>query len=130
MSSEKRRFQQRMANRTYRHGGDWRQVVVDCGGMCLTCYAGRGLEFHELFGEDRYRLGKFQVRVLSCHDCHSLEHGGIFEGNRNIHPSQLMEDVDTEVIMEGGYDNWIKNHSLVDRFACLIIIREDWNGKE
>lgn len=129
MLSEKRRFQCRLANRTYRHG-NWRQVVVDCGGMCTNCYAVRTLEFHEPFGEDKYGWGKFQTRVLLCHDCHSLEHEKMFAENRNIQPSRLMEDVDIEIIMEGGYNNWIKNHNLIDRFAYLTIMREEWNGKE
>ena len=128
--SERRKFQQRMANRAYRHGKNWRQVVVDCGGMCLTCNIAKGLEFHELFGEDRHSLGKFQTRVLLCHDCHSLEHGEVFGGKRNIYPSQLLEDVDAEMIAEGGYSNWIKNHSLVDQFGCLITMKGEWDGEE
>jgi len=121
--SEKRKFQNRMAKRAFRHGKNWRQTFVDCGGMCIRCYNHKGssLEFHEPFGEDNIGWGIMQARVLFCNTCHSEEHGRqFFDGDGYVQPSQLATDVDIEIQMEGGYDNWIKNHGLIDRFAWLL----------
>ena len=123
--SEKRKFQNRMAKRAFRHGKSWRQVFVDCGGMCLNCYAVDGLEFHEPFGEDRNGWGRLQARVLFCSDCHTEEHYVLFHDDRYIRVSRLARDVSTEILLEGGYDNWIKNHNLIDRFAWLICQKGD-----
>ena len=92
---------------------------MDCGGMCFKCYAVDGLEFHEPFGENKYGWGVFQNRILLCPDCHSAEHSELLGVDRLVLPSMLTDDVDLEIYMEGGYDNWIKNHGLADRFAWL-----------
>ena len=120
--SERRKFQSRMAKRAFRHGKNWRQTFVDCGGMCLNCRAVDTLEFHEPFGEDKFGWGKFQSRILLCNNCHTEEHYGEIGGDSNTNvgkPSTLSEDVSIEIIMEGRYNNWIKNHGLIDRFAWL-----------
>jgi len=118
--SEKRKFQNRMSKRTFIHGKSWRQIFVDCGGMCLNCGGIDALEFHEPFGEDKHGWGRLQARVLLCHDCHmKIEHALLFGNNPYVHISGLSCDVDAEILAEGGYNNWIKNHGLIDRFACL-----------
>ena len=93
---------------------------MDCGGMCIICYNVISLEFHEPFGEDKYGWGILQARILLCNGCHTDEHQDMFHGERFIRVSKLSDDVDIEIIMEGGYDNWIKNHGLIDRFAWLL----------
>ena len=119
--SEKRKLQNRMAKRTYSHGKNWRQVFVDCGGMCINCFNVISLEFHEPFGEDKYGWGMLQARILLCYDCHNEEHPNLlFRNDKYIKASMLSLDVDFEILMEGGYDNWIKNHGLIDRFAWLL----------
>ena len=123
--SEVRKFQCRMAKRTYRHGKNWRQVFINCGGMCINCYKTEGLEFHEPFGENHNNWLKFQSRVLLCPSCHSEEHGNIFrEEARYIRRSQLSEDIDIEIMMHGGYNQWIKDFNLEDTFASLILAKE------
>lgn len=118
-SNEKRKFQKRLSMRTLRHG-NWRQTFVDCGGMCLNCYNVISLELHEPWGENKTGWAMFQFRILLCHDCHNDVHDGLFHGERYIRVSLLAEDVNIEILMEGGYDNWIKNHGLMDRFAWLL----------
>lgn len=118
MISEKRKFQNRMAQRTFRHG-NWRQTYVDCGGLCLICFTTDNLEFHEPFGEDKNGWGILQARILLCNLCHDKEHYGVRE-RRYVFASQLQVDVNIEVLLEGGYDNWIKNHGLMDRFGFLL----------
>lgn len=125
-TTERIRFTNRMSQRKTRHGKNWRQIYVDCGGMCVVCYAVDFLEFHEPFGESKASWLVFQARVLECSTCHSLEHTDIFihDEDRYIRASRLQEDVNIEILMEGGYNNWIKNHGLVDRFAYLIMMKE------
>ncbi len=129
--SPERRYQLRMNGRTYDHGKGWRQVFVDCGGMCvgrledgMTCCESDGLEFHEPFGEDLHGWGKFQARVLMCPSCHDREPGTQCVGNpedsrRHINTSMLAEDIDREVEQSGSWDAWIKKFNLVDKFAYL-----------
>ena len=122
MLSEKRLFQNRNAKRAHKHGKNWRQVFVNCGGMCLKCFAVDTLEFHEPFGEDKLGWGILQSRVILCHDCHmGIEHQDMFNGMRYIRPSQLSDDVAIEIMVAGGYDNWIKKFNLEDTFGRLLI---------
>ena len=130
--SEKRKFQNRMAKRSYKHGKNWRQVFVDCAGMCISkdeegmpCGHTDGLQFHEPFGEDRLGWGILQARVLLCTHHHTLEHERLFGGegdNWFIHPSCLDEDMDIEIQLHGGYDQWIKDFNLQDTFGRLLYV--------
>jgi len=129
MLSEKEKLQGRGRNRKYRHG-NWRQIVVDCGGMCvakdkdgLPCCNVNGLEFHEPFKENKHGWLMFQQRILLCNHHHWKEHTDHFpkEENRYIHISQLNEDVSIEILLHGGYDNWIKHYNLNDTFGRLLI---------
>lgn len=122
---ELRKFQLRMGQRAFKHGKNWRQVFVDCGGMCLSCGEVASLEFHEPFGEDKFGWGIFQTRVLLCPTCHTAEHSDMFDDTRFIRASRLAEDVNIEILIEGGYNNWIKNHKLIDRFAWLLCQKGD-----
>jgi len=118
VNPEIRKMQNRMAKRAFRHGKNWRQVFVDCGGMCIKCYNhnSSSLEFHEPFGEDKYGWGIFQARILLCNVCHGDEH----EEPANPISSMLLSDVEVEIMMKGGYDNWIKAFHLIDRFGWLL----------
>ena len=145
MLSEKRLFQNRMAKRATKHGKNWRQVFVDCGGMCIAkdhrgnpCCEIEGLQFHEPFGEDKLGWGIMQTRVLMCpHHQATLEHPGLFGGEENwyIRASQVSEDVAIEMMLVGGleydtggtlvpargaYDKWIKKFNLQDTFGRLL----------
>ena len=115
-----RKFQLRMARRKYKHG-NWRQAVVDCGGMCIRCWSVDNLEFHEPFGEDKLGWGIFQQRLLLCHTCHDKEHSELFGENRNIQPSLLSEDVSIEILRHGGYQQWLKDFNLKDTFGRFLI---------
>lgn len=131
--NDMRRFQNRMAKRTFKHG-NWRQTVINCGGMCITkmddglpCGAVDGLEFHEPFGEDHIGWGIFQSRVLLCYLHHNDEHERLgFRHNGHgapdecIKPSRLMADVDIEMMMCGGYDRWLKKFKLQDTFGLFL----------
>ncbi len=117
---ERAAFQSRMAKRKLRHGGRWRQVFIDCGGMCLMCYNVSSLEFHEPFGEDKLGWGVFQSRVVLCHDCHAGE-PNTPDSYTVGQPSQLAEDVAIEMIICGGYDNWVKKFGLQDTFGRLLL---------
>ena len=122
-----------MAKRSHRHGKNWRQVYINCGGMCLNCGAVDGLELHEPFGEDHYGWGMFQSRILLCHNCHSkVEHGNLFGGNRYIKPSMLSIDIDAEIRLYGGYDQWMTYFNIQDTFAILVNINNmsKWYEKE
>ena len=120
--SYRRLFQNRMAKRAFRHGKNWRQVYINCGGMCLLCYEVDGLEFHEPFGEDKFGWNIFQSRVLLCHDCHmDKEHENLFTESPYLKPSRLQEDVNIEILIHGGYDQWIKDFKLEDTPARWLL---------
>ncbi len=124
--TEKRKFQLRINKRTYKHG-NWRQVVVDCGGMCIIrdekgfpCGKVENLQFHEPFGEDKVGWGIMQSRILVCLHHHILEHDGLCANNWQCNPSQLNEDVSIEILIHGGYDQWVKDFHLQDTFGRLL----------
>lgn len=127
-----RRLHNRGAVRTFRHG-NWRQVYIDCMGMCVAKVNGGGticgdihyLELHETFGENGHRSDpKFQIRILVCNFHHALieDHGHqasfMFEQYR---PSMLAEDIAREIALAGGYDKWVARWKLDDsRAGCLL----------
>lgn len=107
-------------NRTVRHG-NWRQIYVDCQGMCQysengndICGETRSLEFHEIFGEDKKQEGKMQQRILLCEYHHSLFEGHDLVKNR-YYPSMLSEDVSLEVLLCGGWKKWLEKYNLIER---------------
>jgi len=113
----KENFRKRRNSRTRKHG-NWRQMVIDAAGICLICWTSEYLEFHEPFGEDSGN-GKFQGRMLMCHHHHGEEHQGAHwrKGMEYLTPSKLMDDVNIEIILVGGYDNWVKKFGLIDRIG-------------
>src|SRR4030067_2265453 len=116
--SERRLFQNRIAKRTFIHGRNWRQVFINYGGMCYRGYAVEGLEFHEPFGEDKYNWSMLQARILLCHDCHMNGiHQDMFNQDSYLRPSRLSEDVSVEMLIHGGYDQWVKDFKLENTFA-------------
>lgn len=122
-------FQNRMAKRTFIHGKNWRQVWVDCGGMCvrkgedgIPCGSAEYLEFHEPFGEDGSGngWGRLQSRVLFCFPCHCKEHPALSGEPWRKVGNTLNDDVQIEIWMLGGWDNWIKRFALQDTFGRLL----------
>lgn len=124
MNSDERRFYNRMNNRGRKHGRNWRQVWVNCGGMCVNCFDTENLEFHEPFGEERFRLGWliFQSRILLCTKCHDDEHADDLNlhHHRHTEQSRLTLDVDIEIMKHGGYKQWIKDFELQDTFGTFL----------
>lgn len=115
-----------MAKRTHVHGKQWRQFVVDCGGMCIKkdkngipCGSTEYLEFHEPFGEDHLGWGTMQSRVLLCFTHHMEEHPEIKALTRKT-GNNLNADVSREITECGGYDKWIEKFGLIDRFGILL----------
>ena len=110
----------RIRRRTERHG-NWRQVYLDCSGMCqyqvedgIICGEVDTLEFHEIFGEAKNGESKFQQRVLICNYHHHDVHNGRFVNIRRF-PSMLQFDVDLELKLAGSLANWIKKYKLIER---------------
>lgn len=110
-------FFNRMYKRKLRHGENWRQVWVDCGGMCIRCNSVDFLEFHEPFGESE-GWERMQSRVLLCVYCHCQEHPN--RGTERNTSKTLNDDVQIEIWMHGGYDQWIKDFNLQDTFGRLL----------
>lgn len=118
------RFHTRNQNRRLRIGTGWRQVVVDCGGICVMCGETEGLEFHDLFeekngnGSKHIRMHQYVLLCLKCHQGEHLQEGWRVATNRPV--SQLMKDVDYEVWCSGGYKAWVERFGLEDRFGVLL----------
>jgi len=121
-------FFNRMAKRKFVHG-NWRQVWVDCGGQCVRkaedgypCGNTEYLEFHEPFGEDGSAngWGRLQSRVLLCFTCHCKEHPTLSGEPQRKTGNTLNDDVQLEIWMCGGWDNWIKKFKLQDTFGRLL----------
>lgn len=113
---------QRGVTRRRRHG-DWRQIVIDCGGMCVwrdpdgtLCGRIEHLEFHEVFGEDdngsNSLQGKMQERILLCPKHHALSHPQRMSTEFNLKKSRVMGDIDEEILNCGGYDQWLEKYKL------------------
>jgi len=119
------RYLERCSKRKRKHG-NWRQVVIDCGGMCIwrengkICGAVSNLQFHEPFGEDKLGWNIFQQRVLLCAYHHDIAEQHIFRDNRFSFASKLMEDISFEILLLGGYDKWVEEFNLVDSFGRLL----------
>lgn len=129
--SAQRLQQNRMAHRSHSHGKNWRQIVIDCGGMCIyrngstePCGAVDYLEFHEPFGEDHVGLGRMQSRVLVCfkHHCeiHDMDYA-LESGHCRKTGNNLLSDVSAEMEACGGYVAWVKKYNLVDRFGIYAL---------
>lgn len=105
----------RVWRREQRHPG-WRQVFVDCDGMCQwamdggVCGEVEKLEFHELFAEDKKGDGRMQKRILYCIAHHFEAHQGIV--NERHHPGKLQEDVAYEMKRCGGLAPWMVKYGL------------------
>ncbi|KKM93072.1 hypothetical protein LCGC14_1212080 [marine sediment metagenome] len=112
--------------RGVRHGKNWRQIYVDCGGMCQgrledesLCGSVDGLEFHELYEGINEKKIKFQPdlrRTLLCATCHGVEHG-FSNGRYRGHRSYVAEDIDYEVRACGGVAKWMAKYGLVKPVA-------------
>ena len=122
---ERQKLSTRGSVRAFRHG-NWRQTYIDCLGMCVAkvngddvpCGAVDGLELHETFGENGHRNNpKFQQRVLLCNLHHALLEDRGHQAELILDqykPSRLSEDVALELMLEGGYENWVKKWGLDD----------------
>jgi len=114
------RYLDRVRRREERHG-NWRQIYLDCLGMCqfpleegIICGETEGLEFHEQFGEAKGEELKLQQRVLLCNYHHWSVHGQKWVNQRH-YPSMLQTDVDIEVKLCGSFPNWIEHYNLIER---------------
>ena len=125
-----RRLAQRACDRKHNHG-NWRQIWIDCGGMCIAkingkdepCASHDSLEFHEVWGENHNnQTGKFMHRILLCNHCHSLIGGHHAKFIKfQSHPSMLHDDVMIEQDKCGGYKNWVALYELDDsRFGIYL----------
>lgn len=121
---ERRNQYQRILMRTKRHP-DWRQVFLDCNGMCVfrdengsLCGSVDALEFHEVWIEAKAGENKFQQRVLVCNFHHFVEHvKDGFVGKVNPRPwkNKLQADVEFEMKRYGGLEGWVKHYGLIHR---------------
>ena len=114
------RYLDRLRWRDKRHG-NWRQVYLDCQGMCqfqvadgIPCGELEGLEFHEIFGEVKGGELKFQQRMLVCNYHHWSIHGQKWVNVRRF-PSMLQADVQLEMLLVGSLADWIEKYNLVER---------------
>jgi len=115
----------RAGMRSKRHG-NWRQIVIDCGGICVRCSSSGYLEFHECFGEDHNGDGRMQQRILLCPDCHQDHHPNNYNVCSNPKKSKLMDDVNAEIRRCGSYSLWLAYYMLDDStWGTLIGKRED-----
>lgn len=138
----RRQLASRGTSRTYNHG-NWRQVYIDCMGLCvahvngdeLPCGAVTSLEFHELWGENGHSSqGKFQQRVLMCNKHHALVEGRAHQAALILDqykPSRLQDDVQLEIVVAGGYRGWVERYHLDDgRSGCLLFSGPHIDGYE
>lgn len=114
------RYLRRVERRAERHG-NWRQVYLDCMGMCqypveegVVCGELDSLEFHEQFGESKKGELKLQQRVLLCNYHHWSIHGEKW-CNKRHYPSMLQTDVQVEIKLCGSLANWIEHYNLIER---------------
>lgn len=110
----------RVIHRDKRHG-NWRQVFLDCQGMCQypiaeskICGELETLEFHEQFGEAKGEELKLQQRVLLCNYHHWSVHGEKWVNPRH-RLSMLQADVGAEVLLCGSLANWVEHYDLIER---------------
>jgi len=114
------RYIARVEKRAKRHG-NWRQVYLDCLGMCqfpieegVICGELEGLEFHEQFGEEKGEEVKLQLRVLLCNYHHWSVHGEKWVNKRH-YPSMLQTDVNIEIKLCGSLADWVEHYGLIER---------------
>ena len=128
---ERRRLSNRGTVRTFRHG-NWRQVYVDCLGMCVAQINGSGLpcgaidflELHEAWGESNLGENKFQQRILLCSLHHALIEDRAHQAEfilGQYRPSVLPRDIALEIAWEGGYAKWVAKWKLdISRGGCNL----------
>lgn len=120
-----KRYHDRVYTRDKRHPG-WRQVYVDCQGMCQgihddgeICGDTDGLEYHEIFGEDHNGDGRMQQRILLCNLCHSLEHQKRNFVQERHYPSMLQQDISYEIEQAGSVQLWVDKYELLDNSELI-----------
>ena len=108
---EKRRRYLRGWRRTKRHG-NWRQLVVDCDGLCALCKENPIEHFHDAFGENHKDDNRMQQRYPLCVLCHSKQHkedngrqDKLLE-NYAGRPSVVTKDVLAEMKECGSFMKW------------------------
>lgn len=129
----------RILIRTKRHPS-WRQVFLDCGGMCVfrdkggaRCGSTEALEFHEIWYEAKGDESKFSQRVLVCNFHHFVEHvkdGYVGKVNPRPHQSKLQADVQYEMDLCGGREGWIEHFGLIHRNGSAIPILGGYDTTE
>jgi hypothetical protein len=108
----------------------WRQVYINCGGMCnfilpdgSLCGSAQMLEFHEQFGEDHNGDGRMSQRVLMCSKHHNDMHPERYNVEHNPNHSMLTEDIEMDMQRLGGYTKWIEKYGLDDSTAGSLLPR-------
>lgn len=126
-NAERRALVNRTTRRTRTHS-NWRQVVVDCGGVCCAesnrqpCRSVDRLEFHAVYGEGD---GRFPGRLLLCQTHHADAHPYGYNTNAPHDSSKLYEDLVWEMELCGGWDGWIAKYELDEsRLGCMIPVQE------
>jgi len=99
--------------------------VARINGNDTPCGATERLELHEVWGENGDpSKGRFQQRVLLCNFHHALLEDRCHQTEfilDQYRPSKLPEDVELEILLEGGYDNWVKKWGLdTSRVGCIL----------
>ncbi len=122
-------YRKRCVHRKQRHG-NWRQIVIDCGMMCifpvdgLPCGVVDDLQFHERFGEARD--GRMQQRVLLCPNHHDEAHDRQYnmQPTDNHHTSVVTNDICFEQHWY-GVQGWAEKFDIdLSRFGSLWDISE------
>ncbi len=110
---------------------NWRQIFIDCGGVCNyvdpetgLCGSIEQLEFHEQFGEDHKNEGRMQQRVLMCSPHHNHMHPERYHVEDNPHKSLLFEDIQADIKRLGGSEAWAKRYD-VDLSRNGILLPHD-----
>jgi len=101
--------------------------VARVNGDELPCGKLDGLELHDVWGENGDSVGqKFQQRVLLCNLHHALIEDRYHQAELILgiyRPSMLQEDVQLEILLLGGYWNWVARWELDDtRSGCLLLV--------
>jgi len=106
----------RCRNRTIRYG-NWRQIYVNCNGVCVECGDTEELEFHE-----KCKGCESRDIVLLCPRCHqkAREHRGYVTINPRHYASRLQEDVAWEIADCGSRKAWMEKYNLTEREVTTI----------
>lgn len=103
----------RNRKRTKKHG-NWRHIIDWYNGLCASC-SEEMEELHDPFGEDHYGIGKFQIRIPMCWECHTAEtYANFGMYRRRIARAQYLEDISIEIMECKSYEAWCRKYNIPD----------------